>query len=59
LEPDRKRDKWFNNKALIRKQATPIKFTNASLGSWHQFKSCADGVIQSLESEENDEAAYR
>ena len=59
LETDRKRDKWVNGKALNRKRERPIKFTTASLGSWHQFKSCADGVIQSLESEENDEAAYR
>jgi len=43
----------------MRKAEARIALRDASLGSWHQFKSCADGVIQSLESEENDEAAYR
>ena len=41
---------------LVMRQGRPRP---VPLGSWHQFKSCADGVIQSLESEENDEAAYR
>src|SRR5205823_14220674 len=54
--------KWISSSAAslyVSKRNTPVKFTTASLGSWHQFKSCADDVIQSLESEENDEAAYR